>query len=59
VKHDLAVFADPDAFDIQRPNARQHPAFARGAHFCIGGDARPAARGLVFRKPPAPLVLWG
>ncbi len=33
---DLAVFADPDVFDIRRPNARQHLAFARGPHFCLG-----------------------
>jgi len=30
------AFPDPDAFDVRRPNAAQHLAFARGPHFCIG-----------------------
>lgn len=29
-------FVDPDIFDPQRPNARQHIAFGRGAHSCPG-----------------------
>ena len=33
---DPAVFASPDEFDVRRPNARQHLAFARGPHFCLG-----------------------
>jgi cytochrome P450 len=33
---DPSVFADPDAFDVRRPNATQHLAFAHGPHFCIG-----------------------
>jgi cytochrome P450 len=33
---DPAVFPQPDRFDIDRPNAARHIAFARGPHVCIG-----------------------
>jgi cytochrome P450 len=33
---DPAAFPDPDRFDVSRENARQHLAFARGPHVCIG-----------------------
>ena len=33
---DPAVFADPDRFDLDRPNARRHLAFAGGPHVCVG-----------------------
>jgi len=33
---DPAAFPDPDRFDVLRENARQHLAFARGPHVCIG-----------------------
>jgi cytochrome P450 len=35
---DPAVFAEPDRFDIGRANVRQHLAFARGPHFCLGAE---------------------
>jgi cytochrome P450 len=33
---DPAAFPDPDTFDVRRPNARTHLAFAQGPHACIG-----------------------
>jgi cytochrome P450 len=33
---DPAAFPDPDRFDVDRDNAQQHLAFARGPHVCIG-----------------------
>ncbi len=33
---DPAVFADPDRFDLRRPNARLHLAFVHGPHACLG-----------------------
>jgi hypothetical protein len=35
---DPAVFAEPDRFDLGRANLRQHLAFARGPHFCLGAE---------------------
>ncbi|MCB0946973.1 MAG: cytochrome P450, partial [Mycobacterium sp.] len=38
-------FADPDTFDPNRSNARQHIAFGRGIHTCPGAPlARAEAR---------------
>ena len=81
---DPLTFRNPDSFDIERPNAKQHLAFAHGPHVCIGmhlarleahtaidrlvarlphlklepGAPRPAAEGLVFRKPRAVCATW-
>jgi cytochrome P450 len=33
---DPSTFAEPDAFDVFRPNARAHLTFARGPHACVG-----------------------
>jgi cytochrome P450 len=33
---DPAVFAEPDRFDLERPNQRRHLAFAQGPHVCLG-----------------------
>ena len=53
---DPAVFADPDAFDPQRPNLRRHVAFAQGPHVCVGVhlarlEARAALGALLGRLP--------
>jgi len=49
---DPALFADPDAFDPTRTNARRHLAFAQGPHVCVGVhlarlEARAALRELI------------
>lgn len=33
---DATMFADPGTFDPERPNVKQHVAFGRGPHFCLG-----------------------
>jgi cytochrome P450 len=33
---DPETFADPDRFDLARPNAGRHLAFAGGPHVCVG-----------------------
>jgi cytochrome P450 len=47
---DPAVFADPDRFDLDRPNHRRHLAFAQGPHVCLGVHlARLEARSAIAR----------
>lgn len=53
---DLDVFADPDRFDIDRPNAQRHLGFAAGPHHCLGShlartEARIAVETLLRRLP--------
>lgn len=36
VNRDPDRFANPDTFDMDRPNVRDHVTFSRGAHACIG-----------------------
>jgi cytochrome P450 len=53
---DPAIFPDPDRFDVRRPNAARHLAFAHGPHFCLGAhlarlEARIAVATLLDRLP--------
>jgi cytochrome P450 len=53
---DPAVFADPDRYDVRRPNVRQQLAFAQGPHVCLGMhlarlEARVGVAGLLARLP--------
>ena len=33
---DAKVFADPDVFDVHRPNSKRHTSLGAGAHICLG-----------------------
>ena len=53
---DPRIFDDPDEFQIRRPNATRHLAFAHGPHFCLGAhlarlEARIAVATLVDLLP--------
>ena len=53
---DPVVFAEPDLFDVRRPNAGHHLAFAHGPHFCLGAhlarlEAQVAIETLLARLP--------
>lgn len=53
---DPAVFENPDKFDPERPNNREHLAFSAGVHYCLGAglarmEAAVALRALFERYP--------
>jgi len=53
---DPAVFGDPDTFEVRRPNAGRHLAFAHGPHFCLGAhlarlETQVAVETLLARLP--------
>jgi cytochrome P450 len=61
-------FPDPDRFDVERANARDHLAFGGGAHLCLGAhlarmEAQEALGALVARAPKLELasdtIEWG
>jgi cytochrome P450 len=58
---DAAAFAEPDRYDLHRPDAERHLAFGKGLHFCLGAnlgklEAQIAIAELVHRYPDLRLV---
>ena len=54
-------FPDPDAFDVRREGAREHLAFGKGIHFCLGAplariEVRAVLELLIERAPDLELV---
>nr|WP_255430160.1 cytochrome P450 [Streptomonospora sp. PA3] len=47
---DPRVFADPDAFDPWRPNARNHMSFLHGPHHCIGAGLARVEGEVLFKR---------
>ena len=35
---DAAAFAEPDVFDLHRPDSGRHLAFGKGLHYCLGAN---------------------
>ena len=48
--HDEHKFSCPEDIDLKRPNARQHMAFGRGIHFCIGNQLARAEMRVAFAR---------
>jgi cytochrome P450 len=53
---DPTIFAEPERYDIDRPNAQRHLAFATGSHACLGfhlakAEGRVALEQLLSRLP--------
>jgi hypothetical protein len=47
---DPAVFPAPDAFDPDRPNQKEHLAFGRGVHFCVGAPLARLESTIAFER---------
>lgn len=47
---DPEKFTAPEQIDLERPNARQHLAFGRGIHFCIGNQLARAELRIAFQR---------
>ncbi|MFB7288901.1 cytochrome P450 [Actinacidiphila glaucinigra] len=48
--HDPTVFADPEEFEIHRPDAKAHLSFGKGIHYCLGQRLARAESEIVLRQ---------
>lgn len=48
--HDAEKFPQPEQIDLHRANGRQHLAFGRGIHFCIGNQLARAEMRVAFER---------
>ncbi len=48
--HDPAVFDDPGALRLDRPNAAKHLAFGGGIHYCLGASLAKLEAGLAITR---------
>jgi cytochrome P450 len=60
---DPAVFANPEVYDLDRPNSRDHVAFSAGIHYCLGANLAKmeghTGLRLLFERFPALTVVPG
>jgi cytochrome P450 len=47
---DEACYAEPGQFDACRPSPRQHLAFGRGKHFCLGAPVARLETAVAFKR---------
>ena len=55
---DERFFPDPDRFDPSRDNLREHVAFGRGAHFCIGAPLARLETRVCFEQLAERIESW-
>lgn len=55
---DPEVFPNPDEFDMDRPNVRNHMGFGHGIHFCVGSELARMEGRIAFETLTRRLADW-